>query len=184
IVAVMIDALRDLLLRGHRLELDHRHVAAGLEGAVLVEHIGYAARHAGGKISSGLSEHDHHAAGHVFAAVVAGALDDRDGAWIADPEAFAGDAAEVAFTLDRAIEHGVADDDRLFRHEAAVGGGTDDDAAAGETLADIVVGVALELESHAVRQPGAEALASGAGQLHVDGVVRQALVAIALGDFA
>src|SRR5262249_22062922 len=134
--------------------------------------------------ASGLAEHDHDATSHVFAAMVAGALDDRDGAGIAHREALAGDAAEVAFALDCAVEHRVADDDRLFRHEAAVGGGTDDDAAAREALADIVVGVALEFESHAVREPGAEALAGGAGQLHVDGVVRQALVAIALGNFS
>src|SRR5262249_22297278 len=124
------------------------------------------------------------AASHVFAAVVAGALNDCDGAGIADGEALAGDAAEVAFAVDRAVEDGVADDDRFLRHEAAVGGGTDDDASARETLADIVVGVALELEGHPVREPGAEALASGAGQLHVDGVMRQALMAVALGDFA
>jgi hypothetical protein len=45
--------------------------------------------------------------------MVARALDDRDGAGVAHGEALAGDAAEVALALDRAVEHGVADDDRL-----------------------------------------------------------------------
>ena len=58
--------------------------------------------------------HDDDAAGHVFAAVVARALDDRDGAGVADREALAGDAAEVAFARDRAVEHRVADDDRAL----------------------------------------------------------------------
>ncbi len=70
------------------------------------------------KLRPGLAEHDDHAAGHVFAAVVAHALDHGDGTGVADGEALAGDAAEVALALDRAVEHGVADDDRLFRHDA------------------------------------------------------------------
>ena len=110
--------------------------------AVLVEHIGDAARHAGGEVAAGLAEDDDDAAGHVFAAMVAGALDDGDGAGVADGEALAGDAAEVALAGDGAVEHGVADDDRLLRHDAGVRGRADDDAAAGQALADIVVGLA------------------------------------------
>ena len=91
-----------------------------VEVAVLVEHIGDAAGHAGREVAPGLAEHDHDAAGHVFAAMVAGAFDDRDRAGIAHGEALAGDAAEIAFALDRAVHHGVADDDRLFRHDAGV----------------------------------------------------------------
>ena len=111
-----------------------------LERAVLVEHIGDAARHAGGEVAAGPAEHDDDAAGHVFAAVVAGAFDDGDGAGVAHGEALAGDAAEIAFARDRAVEHGVADDDRLFRHDAGIGRRADDDAAARQALADIVVG--------------------------------------------
>ena len=44
-------------------------------------------------------------------------------AGVAHRETFAGDAAEIAFALDRAVEHGVADDDRFLRHDAGVGGG-------------------------------------------------------------
>ena len=113
--------------------------------------------------------------------MIAGAFDHGDGAGIAHGETLAGDAAE-AFALDRAVEHGVADDDRFLRHDAGVGGGAHDDASARQALADIVVGIAFELEGHAVREP-AEALAGGAGE-HVDGVVGQPFVAVALGDLA
>ena len=92
-----------------------------LEAAVLVEHIGDAAGHAGREIASGLAEHDDDAAGHVFAAVVAGALDHDGRAGIAHREPLAGDAAEVALAGDRAVEHGVADDDRLLRHAGGIG---------------------------------------------------------------
>ena len=184
VAGLMQLALGELLLLGDRLELDHGHVAAGLEGAVLVEHIGDAARHAGGEVAPGLAEHDDDAAGHVFAAMVAGALDDGDGAGVADGEALAGDAAEIALAGDGAVEHGVADDDRLFRHDAGVLRRAHDEAAAGEALADIVVGLADEVEGDAGGQPGAEALAAGAGQRDGDGVLGQAGEAVALGDLA
>ena len=103
--------------------------------------------------------------------MVAGAFDHGDGAGIAHREALAGDAAEVAFALDRAVEHGGADYDRALRHDGGVGGGAHDDAPAGESLADVVVGVAFELEGYAAREPGAETLPGGAGELHLDGVV-------------
>ena len=117
------------------------------------------------KLPPGLADDEHAAAGHVFAAMIADALDDGDGAGIAHREALAGDAAEIAFAGDRAIEHGVADDDRVFRHEADLLMRLDDELAAGETLADIVVGLAGEFERHAMGDPGAEALAGDAGQL-------------------
>ena len=119
-----------------------------------------------------------------FAAMVAGAFDHRGGAGIAHGEALAGDTAEIALALDRAVEHGVADDDRFLRHDAGVSGRADDDAAARKPLADIVVGVAFELERHAAREPGAKALPGGAGELDVDGVRAQAGMVVALGDHA
>ena len=99
------------------LEFHHRHVAALGEVAVLVEHIGDAARHAGREVAARRPEHDHDAARHVFAAMVARALDDRDRAGVAHREALARDAAEVALARDGAVEHRVADDDRLLRHD-------------------------------------------------------------------
>ncbi len=77
--------------------------------------VGDAAAHARGEVAPGRAEHDHRAAGHVLAAVVAGAFDDRRRAGIAHAEALAGDAAEVRLALDRAVHHGVADDDVLLR---------------------------------------------------------------------
>ena len=47
--------------------------------------------------------------------MVAGALDDGDRARVAHREALAGDALEIGFAADRAVQHGVADDDVLQR---------------------------------------------------------------------
>src|SRR6478752_1279777 len=184
VVDVVIDALSDLFLVGHRLELDHRHVAARSEGVVLVQHIGDAAGHAGREVAAGATEHHDEAAGHVFAAVFAGAFDDRHGARIADREALARNAAEVAFAADRAIQHGVADDDRLFGHDAGIRGRTHDNAPAGQALADVVVAFALEFERNALGKPSPKALAGGSDELYVDGVIRQPAMAVALRDFA
>src|SRR5205085_5613288 len=104
--------------------------------------------------------------GHVFAAMVAGALDHRDRAGVAHRKTLAGDAAEIAFALDRAIHHRVADDDGFLRHNPRVARRLDDDAAAGKTLADIVVGLALEIEGDAAREPRAKRLARGALERH------------------
>ena len=61
-------------------------------------------------------------------------------------------------------------------------GGPDDDAAAGEPLAEVVVGVAVEAQGHAPGHEGAEALSGRAGEGQVDGPVGQAGAAVAAGD--
>src|SRR5207245_10664434 len=101
-----------------------------------------------------------------------GACADRTRTGVAQREALAGDAAEIAFALDRAIHHGIADDDRLFRHDAGIVRRLDDNAAAGKALADIVVAFAFEIEGDAARQPRAERLAGGAHQIHLNSVMR------------
>src|SRR6202023_845788 len=156
------------------------HVAQFREIAGLVENVSHAARHAGGEIAPGLAEHHHDAAGHIFAAMIAGAFDHGDRAGVAHREALAGDAAEIALALDRAIHHGVADDDGFLRHDAGIARRLDDDAAAGQALADIVVAFAFEIEGDAARQPGAERLARSALEADVDGIVRQAGVTVDL----
>src|SRR5262249_60328014 len=90
----------------------------------------------------------------------------------------------VACAFASAGHHLVTNYDRFLRHYAGIGGGPRDDAATRQPLADIIVGVAFELEGHAAREPGPETLAGGAGEPHVDGVVGQPFVAITLGDFA
>src|SRR5947209_13380869 len=97
--------LRLLLRLGEqRLEIDHRRIAALGKLALEVKHVSDAAGHAGREVSSRGSQNDDRAAGHVFAAMVTDALDDRAGAGIAHREALAGDATEVGFAGDRTIE--------------------------------------------------------------------------------
>src|SRR5262245_36716999 len=176
--------LHHVILARHWLEIDHGEVAAALELAVLVENIGDAARHAGGEISPGGPDHDDHASGHVLAAMVSGALDHGNRARVPHGKALAGDAAEIALPGNRAIEHGVAHDDRLLRHDARFRRRADDDASAGKTLADIVVGLTDKIEGDAMREPRAEALPGGARHAHPDRVFGQSGMAVTRGDFA
>ena len=58
--------------------------------------------------------------------------------------------------------------------EGAVLGRIDHQLAAGEALAEVVVGVPLQLQGQALGQEGAEGLAAAAGTLDGEGVLRQA----------
>ena len=82
--------------------------------------------------------------------MVAHTFDDGDGAGVPDRETLARNAAEIAFAGDGAIKNRVADDDRFLRHEAHIGLRLDDELAAGQALADIVIGLAGEIERHAM----------------------------------
>ena len=185
VAALVIEALVQLLFLRDRLKIDHRHIAATLKRPVFVQHIGNAARHARREIAARLADDDDNAAGHIFAAMVAGAFDHRDRARVADREALAGDTTEIALAADRAIEHRIAHDDRVFRHDLrGLPGRVDHELAARQALADIIIGLAFELERHAMGDPGAEALARRALQLDVDRVVGKPGMAVLLRDHA
>ncbi len=59
--------------------------------------------------------------------------------------------------------------------EGGAGGRIDDDLAAAQSLADVVVGVAFEFERHALRDERAEALARAAVEFQMHRVLRQSL---------
>src|ERR1700733_5220957 len=112
--------------------------------------------------------------------MVACALDDRDRAGITHPEALTRYAAEIAFAGGRAIKNGVAHDDRVLRRELfGFLRRVDDDAAAGQSLSDIVVCLPLKLECHAFGEEGAEALPRSALEFDVDCFVTQSSVPVA-----
>src|SRR3989304_7459004 len=95
-----------------------------------------------------------------------------------------GPAVEIALTGDGAVEDGVADDDVLARDDRSVGGRLNDDSPSGQPLADVVVGVTFEFQSHAPGQPRPEALTGRSHQPDVDGVNVEAFVAGAAGERA
>ena len=78
--------------------------------AVRIVEIGAAAGHAGPEVRADRAEDHDDAAGHVLAAVLAEALDDRVGAGVADGEAHPGPADQVEPATGRAVQAGVAGD--------------------------------------------------------------------------
>ncbi len=154
------------------------------ELAGFVEHVGNAAGHAGGEVAPGAAEHHHYAPGHVLAAVVADGLDHRGGAGVADGEALAGHAVEPGLASGGAVKDHVADQDVLLGREGGALGRVDDQPPAGEALAGVIVGVAFQRQRDALGEEGAEALPGRAGEVEADGVLGQALGAVAAGDFA
>src|SRR6185295_11831117 len=123
-------------------------------------------------------------AGHVFAAMIAHCLDDGVHAAVANAEAFPGHAAYVRLAARRAVQRDVADDDVLVRDERRAGRRSDDQLAARQALADVVVGVAFEEESHAARHERAEALTRGALEADADRILGQARCAVLARDLA
>src|SRR5258708_24316150 len=133
---------------GRRLELELPGAASSGELARLVEALRDAAAHARAEVLARGPEDDDRAAGHVLAAVIADALDDGERAAVADGEALARAPGEERLAARRAVEARVADDDLVLGAEARARGRTHGEDAARESLADVVVRVALEHEQH------------------------------------
>src|SRR5690606_27299433 len=127
----------------------------------------------GGEVAPGGTKDDHHATGHVLAAVVSHAFDHGGGAGGADAEALTDLAADVQLAARGAVGDDVAGDDVLLRGEGRRLVRPDDDAPARQTLGEVVVGVALQAQGDAARYERAERLARRAHEGQVDGVVRQ-----------
>src|SRR5882762_5367425 len=165
-------------LRKNRLQVHHRRVAALHEFAVEIEHIGNAAGHSGGEVASGDAQDGHGAAGHVFTSMVTHAFDHGASPGIAHSETLAGNAAEMRFSRDRSVKNYVARDDVLGRLAAELGRGRYNDVPARKAFSAVVVGVADQIECHALGEEGPEALARGPGEPGVNRAIGQPLVPV------
>src|SRR5258708_13641196 len=93
----------DIRAFNQSLDIDRRSIAT-LFGKIhpLIKHIGHTSAHAGGEILTACSEDDYQTFSHVFAAVIADALDDGGGSGIAYSKTLARDAVEKGFPAGRA----------------------------------------------------------------------------------
>ena len=127
---------------GELFERDELPVATRGEAAALGEDVGDAAAHAGGEVAAGLAQHHDGAAGHVLAAVIADAFDDRKRAAIANGKTLAGTAGNKKPARGSAVKNGVSGE-----HVTAAGGsGACEyrDSSTGEALTDVVIRFARE----------------------------------------
>ena len=145
--------------------IDHRiGIDAVLERVVDVVDERHAARHAGREVVADGSQQHRRAAGHIFAAVGAAALHDGDGPRVAHREAFARLPGGEQLAGGRAIEHRVADDGVPIGRDGRGRHRTHDDDSAGQALADIVVGLAEDLQLQPLHRERAERLPRRAAQ--------------------
>src|SRR5699024_11133649 len=112
------------------------------------------------------------------------AFDNRYGAGIAYRKTFAGNAPEIGLTLDSAVKHGIADDNGVFRRVTGRFRRSDSDASSRQALADIVVGIANEIDRDTPREKCTQTLASRAGQLDRYRILRKSLMTVSSGNFA
>src|SRR3981189_1360204 len=141
------------------LEINRLQIAALFgEVAALVKNIGNAAAHAGGKISPAGSEHQDQAPGHVFAAVVADSFDHSSRSGIAHRKALASTSIEERFAAGGAIESNVADQNIFLGSESGPARRIHYQPSTGQTLADVIVGLAFGRERASLGQKRAQAL--------------------------
>src|SRR6266404_8382672 len=105
------------------------------------QYVSEAAGHARAKIEAERSENHGDSAGHVFASVLADAFDDRKRATIANGEAFPGAAGDKELAGGSAIENGITGEDIATARSGGAGG--DGNRTAGQSLADVIVGLAI-----------------------------------------
>ena len=115
--------------------------------------------------------------------MVSDALHHGPDAAVADTEAFSGHAADVGFTVGRAVEGDVADDDIFFGFKRAGFRRSDSQSGTGQTFAEIVVGIAAQVNRESGGSKRTKTLASRAAGPDDDGVGRQTLQAVATRDF-
>ena len=152
-----------------REDVDGVEVGVEVERRRLVVDVGDAAGHAGREVHADRADDDGDAAGHVFAAVVTDTFRDQSRARVADAEALACEAVDVDRAGGGAVGDDVAGNDVVFRPEGRSFRrfrGAYRNHAAGERLADVVVGFAAQVEGDAVGEERAEGLPGDAGEVH------------------
>src|SRR5579859_4532110 len=166
------------------LEPDHLQIALARKLTSFVEHISNATGHPGSEIPPGSSKDDHTSACHVLATVVANGFNDRGHPAIPHAEAFAGHAADIGFPAGRPVERDIAYDDIVLRDKRGKFRRINDDFTARETFADVIVGVALQEESHAFGHERAKALPRASCEVNLDCVLWHCFSSPAPRDFA
>src|SRR5712692_7100727 len=147
-------------------------VAPDRQDVRLVQYKCDAARHAGGEIPANRPQHHYDAARHVLTPVITHALHDGRGAAVAHTKTLSRSPRRKQAPAGRAIECSVSEihvvlcctRERLRR--------PDDDLSPGHALADVIVGLPLQMQGEARQTKGPETLSGRAAQVDGDGALR------------
>src|SRR5262249_12698422 len=116
--------------------------------------------------------------------VIADPFDHSNRAAVSHCETLAGDAANESPTGRSAIKRDISDDDVFLGFERRSGRWKHDETSTRQAFTEVVVRIALERETDALRQESAEALTGRTREPNFDRVCRQAVETITPCDFA
>src|SRR5512143_399765 len=135
----------DIFLCFHIPDLHIRDVYLGPELVMAVQNIDRAAGHAGAHVQSYVAEHHDGASGHIFAEVMARALNHCSGPAVPYREPLSGHSCGIELAADRPIEHGIPYNDMFVRLVRDVRR-YDRDPSAVHALTGVIVRISYECE--------------------------------------
>jgi hypothetical protein len=185
VVVVVLDQTTeesDLVGVFNAAKLNHLLVDLALEVLVDVKDVGDPTRHTSSEVTASAAKAKDATTSHVLATVVTHTLNNCGDTRVTNSETLGCDTTEETSTSGSAVQANVADYHVLLGLEDRGTWRVDDEAAAGETLSNIIVAVTLELEGDTRRKEGTERLASGATNVGVDGILWQTLLTEPLAD--
>ena len=163
-------------------KFDQFQIAVGEQVALRIPYVGDSPAHSRRKVAPRRSEHDDPTPGHVFATVIAHALNHGSGPGVADAETLRRPTAKKSFTAGSTVEDNVTHQNIFLGNKGTSRRGIDNNTAPRKTLAHIVVGISLEFESNASGKERSKTLTGRTFEMEVDGAVRKPLVTPTLGD--
>src|SRR3972149_9772268 len=167
-----------------RFQIHHIEIAALFKIPVTIQHIGNATAHTCGKIAASVAQYHDRATGHVFATMIAYALDHRCCTGISYRKTLPGNTTKITLTTDRAVQYGVPDNNILLRNDRAVRWRQDHNPPSGQAFAYIVIRIPMQYDADTMRQKGSEALAGSARNTDTNRILRQARMPVTPGNFA
>src|SRR5690606_1596122 len=153
------------------------------EAVIQIQHIGEATGHTGTEVVAGFTQYHDHAAGHVFAAVVAGAFHNGDGTRVTHGETLTGTARRQQLAAGGTVQTGVADNGGVVGFEYRTFGRVNHQLAAGHAFTHVIVGVTFQHHFQTAGVPHTERLTRHAGQFQAYRVGSHTLVAVTTGNF-
>jgi hypothetical protein len=114
--------------------------------------------------------------------VVTAALNDGSSTRVTDSETLSSNTTEVASTAGSTVQTGVTNNDVLLGLESSATRRVDNEATAGQTLTDVVIGITLKLQGNTRGEESTKGLTSRTLDVGVDGVLGQTSLAVPATD--
>ena len=128
------------------MDIDEFMVVKIDEVPIDIQYVGETTREARTKIYATAPQYNDNASGHIFAAVIAAALDNGQRPGIAHCESLAGLSSGKKLATRRTIKAGIADDDSVFGFVKRVFRRPDNDLPSGHALTDVIIGIAHQVK--------------------------------------